>query len=435
MALLVPPPAQLPGHPARASDDRGHAGVRWAAVKLALFADHHQLHVLDANGPRGDLAAEWTVQATEDRVAAAGGIAAFGTERAEMVKVEVEVLAREPAGDAQNWDHVTSCSLTVDSGVVVVMGCTDHLPDAARVTVGPGPWRIRASHKGLARSSESIRLQLWPAPHAEPRVEKRFVAPAPKPQQRVTNPRNAKQAAKLARQGETDRALQALLTLSAKDDAAAAASAAEILAYRGRWADAAAQATKLLANPTAVYAGNVFTDMARLVRRAARETRDELLVKRAARVVPAGMARERDVVLLTDFLPPSAQPGADEESFRAAVAESAKGKRFAGKEAALAAHCFALAVAFRVDEEIVARYDPGWASFDHAVSAARVLARRNEDARAWSLIEQQRARWRPVDRAQVAPVELLVDPWLSPLMTPERCELILSTPRGPEGAA
>jgi hypothetical protein len=42
--------------------------------------------------------------------------------------------------------------------------------------------------------------------------------------------------------------------------------------------------------------------------------------------------------------------------------------------------------------------------------------------------------WWPVGHAQVAPVILLIDENLFTMMTPERCRLVLSTPRGPERA-
>jgi hypothetical protein len=400
-------------------------------MRLRLFADYHQIHLLDAGHTAHPGVAEaWTAQATEDRLAEAGDIAAFGTERKEVVSVDLQVLDAEPAPDPSRWDHVTSCSLRVDSGTLVVMGCTDYLPEAKRVALPPGTWRVRASHVGLAGKVERIRLQLWPSARADPCVEKRFVPPPAKPARRVVKARTAKQAAKLARQGETDRALEVLLPLSASGDAAAAASAAELLAFRGQWAKVVAQATKLLANPGAVHAGNVFTDMCRLIRRAARELNQPSIIERAAAVVPAPLAPQRDAVLIEGRVDSRVQSRDDLEHFRRAVAEAEQGKRFAGKPKELVAHCFALAVAYDVDDEIVARYDPRM-RFDHAKSVARVLARRG-DGRAWSVIHETIARWWPVDHAQVAPVDLLADPWLSTLMTPERCEVVLSTPRGAE---
>ena len=43
-----------------------------------------------------------------------------------------------------------------------------------------------------------------------------------------------------------------------------------------------------------------------------------------------------------------------------------------------------------------------------------------------------RTDWYPMDPAQVAPAQLLTDPWLRLVMTAERCAQVLATPRGPQ---
>ena len=82
----------------------------------------------------------------------------------------------------------------------------------------------------------------------------------------------------------------------------------------------------------------------------------------------------------------------------------------------------------------MARWDPAnrLLRFDQALAVARALIRRGEPERSWEIVEERLSAWWPVDNAQVAPVVLLVDQWMSPLMTAERCEQVLSTPRGPE---
>ena len=61
---------------------------------------------------------------------------------------------------------------------------------------------------------------------------------------------------------------------------------------------------------------------------------------------------------------------------------------------------------------------------------ARAHARRGDADAAWAAIAQRLGQWSPVDVAQVAPVILLVDRWLGPIMTPARCAQVLATPRG-----
>ena len=190
--------------------------------------------------------------------------------------------------------------------------------------LAPGTWRVRASHAGLATAKERIRLQLWMGEPIEPRVAKRW-SPAPPRKKTVSKgrPRNAKQAAQEARRGHPDIALDVLVQLAGSGDPAAAASAAEILAFRGRWKELVSFATALVANPKAVYAGNVFTDMCCLLRRAARKLNAPDIIEIAASKVPAGMESRRDAVLLRDYVEPSAQPGpANRERFEEAVRDA-----------------------------------------------------------------------------------------------------------------
>jgi hypothetical protein len=65
---------------------------------------------------------------------------------------------------------------------------------------------------------------------------------------------------------------------------------------------------------------------------------------------------------------------------------------------------------------------------------APVYVRRSRPDLAWAAIEPNLKYWWPVDFAQVTPLVLLTDEYLDTLMTPERCQLVLSTPRGQEAA-
>lgn len=80
------------------------------------------------------------------------------------------------------------------------------------------------------------------------------------------------QARAAARRGETNLAISSLQGFADKGDAAASASLAELLAFRGRWEDVIVHAGRLAANPGTVYAGNVFDDMIGLLGRAGQET-------------------------------------------------------------------------------------------------------------------------------------------------------------------
>lgn len=391
---------------------------------MRLFADYRQIHVL-APGSKTSLEEAWTAQATDDRIAAAGDIVGIGTERADDVDVTVEILKAEPKLEA--GEHVTEATLRLD-GEVAVMGCTDELARAKRFKTPAGLWCLRATHTNLAKR-EKIKLQLWPASSAPsgatkktaakktaakkiaakkiaaPRVLTRYVSPAPKAKAKAAvakAPTNLKQACAAALGGNAAVALEVLLRLHGEGDAAAAAAAAQILAFQGKWKEAAVCAKALLANPDAVYASNVLDDM-------------ELVIEVAQKGLPKPM--------------PADAP--NRERYDLAVKEASTGKRFKGKPEALAQHCFSLAVVFHVDDEIIARWDPKHPTlhFGAAADAARALVRRGDKAGAWKVLESRLGRWYPVDAAQVLPMELVTDPLLAPLLTPERRAQVLSTPR------
>jgi hypothetical protein len=155
-----------------------------AASTLRLFADYFQFHVMDEDA---DDELDWTTQAVTDGLAAAEQTLGVGTEVNMDVDVTVELLDRAPGDTTAEADHVVEASVEVPSGRLVVLGCTDYLPDAARFEVPQGFVRVRASRTNLAdvrqvgeeepgapEVLEHVHLQVWPAPHSAPAVLKRW---------------------------------------------------------------------------------------------------------------------------------------------------------------------------------------------------------------------------------------------------------------------
>lgn len=241
-------------------------------------------------------------------------------------------------------------------------------------------------------------------------------------------------AAAEARRGNTDAALVALRALS-DETAAAAAAVAEIEAFRGNWQAAAEFATRLLARPDEVYAANIFEDCAAIVRRAAHELRSPRLIDEAVAAVPKAPrydAMSAAVLRRSYYESRERDRKTNAAAFAKALAEAPTLPRLKGKPDELRRHCFALAASFHVDAEIMARWDAAFdkLTFDSAILAAQAFMRAGRPKDAWSAISSR--RYWPVEKSQVAPVVLVVDPLLIPLMTPTNCEWILSTPRGPE---
>jgi hypothetical protein len=149
------------------------------SFELSLFADYFQFYIRD-EAAAGDLSQAWNAETTERLLALAPGTVGIGTVRNMNVPVTVEILEHEPDDDASEWDHVVEASLDVASGRVVIAGCTDYVPDAMRIELPPGTYRVRVSYGALDTLSEDglsgddrYRLQLWPASSTAVRIRKR----------------------------------------------------------------------------------------------------------------------------------------------------------------------------------------------------------------------------------------------------------------------
>lgn len=138
------------------------------SFELTLLADYFQVHVWD-DGGQVDLGEAWTEEAVSRGLAVDDGIVGMGTARNLEVPVAVTIYPEPPElqGDA---DSVVEADLECISGRVVVMGCTDYGPDALRIHVPPGWYRVRASARGLRTVRENglegddeYRIDLWPA--------------------------------------------------------------------------------------------------------------------------------------------------------------------------------------------------------------------------------------------------------------------------------
>ncbi len=115
---------------------------------LRLLADYHQF-ILQDEAAEGDLSSAWDAAAVQRMLAVAPGIAGCGTARNMQV-----VLDAEPPADFEHFDHVVEASLALASGTLVVAACTDYLPDAARLALMPGVYRVRLSAAGLGSLSD-----------------------------------------------------------------------------------------------------------------------------------------------------------------------------------------------------------------------------------------------------------------------------------------
>ena len=140
------------------------------AYKFKLFADYFQFYLQDeqAEGIQGE---SWTKEASDRMLALAPGAIGVGTARNMYVPVTLEVQDAMSTDDIDSWDQVLECSIEIPSGRLMIAGCTDYFPDAARVSLLPGSYRARIYYAHLDSLSEDgldgndeYRVVLWPAP-------------------------------------------------------------------------------------------------------------------------------------------------------------------------------------------------------------------------------------------------------------------------------
>ena len=126
--------------------------------KLRLFADYFQFVLMDEKS-EDDFSTIWTDEALKRMLAVGDRAVCPGTLRNVDVDVEVEILSERPEIDYSEWDNVAEASIRIPSGKLVVMGCTDYLPDAKRIEVEPGDYQLLS----LAGGIDSIKNEWEPA--------------------------------------------------------------------------------------------------------------------------------------------------------------------------------------------------------------------------------------------------------------------------------
>lgn len=153
--------------------------------EFKLFADYFQFYLQDESAS-GDLSQCWTSEAVDRLLALAPGTIGVGTVRNMEVPVVVEIGDGDPTDDLSAWDQVNECSIDVPSGRLVIAGCTDYFPDATRIELSPGTYRVRIYYGNLASLSDDgaegdghYRIFLWAATHVPLKVVKQRVKADP----------------------------------------------------------------------------------------------------------------------------------------------------------------------------------------------------------------------------------------------------------------
>lgn len=131
-----------------------------------IYADYHQFYLEDETSPH-DTGSIWTKETHERMLAVSEKLVAIGTARYESVPVSVEFHNAEPILELEKYSRINECSLEVVSNKLILAGCTEYLPDAARIEIEPSIYRVRILYSNLETVKDDWEgddfyvLQLW----------------------------------------------------------------------------------------------------------------------------------------------------------------------------------------------------------------------------------------------------------------------------------
>lgn len=126
--------------------------------EFEIFADYFQFIIMDESS-QDNFNVAWTEEALERMLAISNTSVSLGTLRNVTVPVTICINQSQPQIDLEKFDHAVSGSLNIPSGSLVIMGCTDYLPDAPRIKLPAGTYRLLY----LATGIETITYESDPA--------------------------------------------------------------------------------------------------------------------------------------------------------------------------------------------------------------------------------------------------------------------------------
>lgn len=127
--------------------------------RFIVFADFFQFVLIDELADADLSVVNWNDEAMRNMLLPGEGIVCFGTLRNVDVPVEIHVVESPPEIDWEKFDHAVEAPIIFSSGRVAVMGCADYLPDAAKLEITPGSYRLLYMISG----SDSINNEWEPA--------------------------------------------------------------------------------------------------------------------------------------------------------------------------------------------------------------------------------------------------------------------------------
>ncbi|MFS4416609.1 hypothetical protein [Maribacter sp. 2307ULW6-5] len=139
------------------------------AYSLEIFADYFQFYLFDEKS-NPNFEEEWSPFAVNNLMAVTKEGIGIETVRNMVVPVHLILHDAEPRlrEDVRSVFQINEAEISIRSGKLVVMGCSDYLPEAKRIELPNGRYKIRVYYHGLDTVSEdgldgddSYGIEIW----------------------------------------------------------------------------------------------------------------------------------------------------------------------------------------------------------------------------------------------------------------------------------
>ena len=138
------------------------------SYEFQIYADYNQFYLECESSPH-ETDKVWDVEniAFSRMLGVGKGLIAVGTARYRTVPVTIEFHDSAPRLDLEIYSRLNECSLEVTASKLILSGCTEYLPDAARIRVEPATYRVRILYGNAeivtddSEGEDFYVLQLW----------------------------------------------------------------------------------------------------------------------------------------------------------------------------------------------------------------------------------------------------------------------------------
>ena len=136
--------------------------------RFEIFADYLQSYLQDDDINATDHMQDWSDEAVERLLITGSHAIGVGTVRKMIVPVSLRICEARPDIADAGFERINECAIQIETGRLVISGCSEYFPDAARIDLAPGTYNTMIGYKGLDTLSDdrlegddSYHIFLW----------------------------------------------------------------------------------------------------------------------------------------------------------------------------------------------------------------------------------------------------------------------------------